>query len=250
MAVEAIKAWLNDKDYEKGVAIYNSLSCCNKRLVKNFRSRKNARNKLTLEYELKKYYEKHQHKPTPPKPVIVQTSITNDTQHQEKSKLEARAKEEANRVLYSSLPHDLKPKHRRAVQLFYDMCDLKQVLNGLADEEEEKARLIQIQIRQKDTEKKLLWQELQYYNKHKQYLVTEDPNDFSKLTPEEKTKQLYNLRSYVTKKTKRVEGWYQELETAQGNEALKLETKITKAESSIHQMQINIVELKKQLGIE
>lgn len=247
-----IENWFETKDYNSGVELYSSLKGCNKKLVNSFRKRKNQRNQSLLEYELSKKLKslKIQSQSTPKIVFTPKKIVDTTTQLEYKNEIVKRSDSEAEKIKYNILPHDLKQKYRVAINLFYDMCDLKEVLNDVPKETESKALSIQIQIRKKDEEKMLIWKELKHYQKHKVRLVTDTTKDLSKESLEKLHLMLRNNRSYITKTNNRINGWYEALETAKGLEAHKLEIKIQKGESAVHNYEMDIVKIKSILKID
>ena len=168
------------------------------------------------------------------------TDAVIEKHHQEQAHKEASAKTIFGSIKYALLPHELKPRYRQVRDLFYQKCDLKFILNDIPPEDTKQALQIQLQIEDIDTEQALIWKELDHWQTHKTMLPTK-ADEFKDLTPAALLQQKANIKSNITKQSKRIDEWWETLyNTTDSGDIRKLEQKINKGEKAIHQHQLNI----------
>lgn len=252
---EQIDQWFEDgADFDTGVAIYKSLPRPKSTIIRSFSRGKNSYNKSLLIKELRVFKTV---KPLPEKKASVQKIKENvqrpatDRVVQQEQLQETQKKKSAERffqrITYASLPPELKPRYREVRDLFYDMCDLKFILNDIEEVVSPQALAIQLQIDELDTQRALIWKELEHWDKHKTFLPS-GTEDFSKLPEKDLYKTKANLVSKIAKLSKRIELKYDRLEDCTDrSESLKIEATINRSEKLLHQHNLNLVKIEELL---
>lgn len=255
--MQQIDNWFsNSKDYHEGVAIYASLPIKHPRLLQQLNQGKTNTNMATLVSELRKYNNttllRDTKQSVQPKKVNLKVDLLPKTTTQTTINIDAERKQQTNAsitrefagIKMGDLPPELRPKFLRAQSVFYQMIELKFALNDLLPEAQESALSIILQIEGLDEERDIIWAELHHWKAHKTLLVTTAPSDYSTKTPLQLDQQKRNLRSSITKISKRIDGWYLELanETKPHNQRL-IENKINKSEKLLfkHEQHINTI---------
>mgnify|MGYP003664376950 FL=1 len=250
--MEQITNWFkNSKDYYEGVAIYASIK--KTRTLRTLNKGKSRRTMSLLVAELRKY----KNGTTKPKPVpktivseLLKAPPTQETINVEVERTvttQQSVQKEFTGLRIGDLPAELRPRYSRARTIFIEMIELKFALNDLPPEAEESALKIMLQIDALDEERDLIWKELHHWNQFKTILPSKNI-DFSKMDRYELDKERRNLKSYITKKHQRIDKWYEDLASEESkHKQLLIENKINKAETSIHQMNININKIDKLL---
>ncbi len=241
-----IEDWFKTMEYGAGVAIYKSLPTAKNRTVTLLERGRNDRNMATLIGELRKAKNEH---PAPetkkqPLPVIKTTAPKPDAPQKEAEQnflKEEASKKFVAKIRYGELPPELKPRFRKARDLFYDMCDLKFIHNDLPDEAESEALAIMLQIEDLDEQKDTIWKELEHWQLYKTMLPVKASEDFSKLTDIEKEKRRRLLDNYIKKKSARIKKWQAAAEKETDKIAQrKILQQINRTEKSLHQDEINL----------
>ena len=256
--MEEINIWLENrkKDYQEGVELYGNTPGCNQRILSQLQRGKNSRNLSILIRELRKVKTSRPVAPKKQKPKAVskvsQKSVVKTSPEEELKQKEA-ARQSVDkffqRIRYGELPGELKVRFREAKDLFYDMCDLKVLLNSLANHAEDKALEIMLQIESLDTRKDMIWKELEHWQNYKTLLPTKSDEDFSKLSPQKLFLKKANLASSISKISKRIEGWKADAEKeSDKTERLKIEQQISRSERKLHQHEINLRKIEELLN--
>jgi hypothetical protein len=250
--MDAITQWFKEKDYQEGVALYASLPGSKKRIVNNLERINNHRNMSILCRELRRLKNTPPVRPQRPKPVPVATpSITTPQSQLVETRKEVKAKSANSyfkKIQYGALPAELKLRFRLAKDIFYDMCDLKFALNDLPDEAEDKALELQLQIEALDEQRETIWKELEHWQEYKTMLPTKADIDFSSLSPQKLFLKKANLASSISKISKRIKGWKQNLKTEQDKETrLKISQQINRSQKKLHQHEINLRKIEELL---
>lgn len=251
--MKEVTDWFKKKEYAAGVQLYASLPGSNHRLLAALkRGGKNDRNIALLCKELRPYYSeelpvqvkvKIETKPVPiTKPVEVQT------EQERKQIAEVGANNFLHKIRYNDLPPELRLRYRKIKDLFYDMCDLKFLLNDLPAKAQVEALKLQLAIEDLDDEKQLIWKELDHWQDHKSLLPTKQDTDFSKLSFKDLFLMKAKLADSIYKISKRIEIWKGNLEKEKDKrEKRKIEQQINRSTKLLHQHQINLKEIEKLL---
>ena len=187
-----------------------------------------------------------------PKVILVSTPTiaTPASQIQEERK-ESKARSADTyfkKIKYGELPAELKVRFRLAKDIFYDMCDLKFALNDLPDSAEHQALDIQLQIEALDEQRETIWKELEHWQEYKTMLPTKADEDFSQLTPQKLFLKKANLASSISKMSKRIESWKNDLEKEPDKEKrLKISQQINRSQKKLHQHEINMRKIEELL---
>lgn len=253
--MEAIVNWFkNSKDYHQGVAIYAALPVKKTRILKLLNKGKNNRNMATLVAELRKYKNgTTKVKPTVKESLTVQEPKRPSTQETINVEVNRNVlkqeslQQEFAMVRIGDLPAELRVRYSRARNIFFEMIELKFLLNDLPANAEEKALKIMLTIDDLEEERDLIWKELHHWNTFKTILPSKN-KDYSKMSELQLDKIRRNLESSKSKQQKRVDVWYDDLATEPDKHKQHLiENKINKAEKEIHQKNINIKTIKNLL---
>lgn len=245
--MEAIQQWFdNGAPFEEGVAIYKALPVTSPKVLRCLDRGKNAYNTSLLIKELRQYKTAP---PEPPKPkkVVIKPKIATDVviaiEHLQQQQKAVSSERFFKPIKYAELPPQLKLRYREVKDVFYQMCDLKFALNDLPAKEVEKALAIQLQIEELDTQRSLIWKELEHWQKHKTELPSTS-EDFSKLPPAKLVLKKANIKSSITKLNKRIDNNYKALsEEKDKHQAILIENKINKAEKLLHQHKLNLIKI-------
>lgn len=250
--MDAIKQWFNgEQDYTTGVALYAMLPTKKPQVLKRLNRGKNNHNMATLVAELRKFKNapKKPDKPAKQKqapPVVKITQETINTETQRRQISQDAVKREFAHIRLGDLPPELRPKFLRAQAIFYDMIELKFALNDLPPEAEASALKIMLQIEDLDEERDILWAELHHWKAHKTLLTTAPATDFTTLTAIELMKTHQNLKSSISKISKRIEGWYDALDNETNTHQQNLiENKINKSEKLLFKHEQDLNQIKK-----
>lgn len=253
---QQIAQWFeNGAPFEEGVAIYNALPHPNANTLRSLKRGKNSYNKSLLIKELRtatrqpttsNKQPKSVKKP-PVKPAAPVTDETIHKEHQQKQQKETAAKQEFNRVKYAELPPELKVRYRQLKDTFYQMCDLKFILNDVPKKQEKEALAIQLQIEELDEQRTIIWREIDHWQAHKTLLPSTTP-DYSKMETKELWRLKKNLDSKITKMQQRIDAKYEVLmDETDKHQIIKLEQGINRSEKKLHQHRLNLTKIKELL---
>ena len=246
---EKISEWFEaGAPFNDGVTLYMSLPITKPNVIRSLKRGKNSYNKSLLIKELRQA----KATPPPPKPAkrgkksVLKTPATDAVIHKEhvaNRQKDESAKREFNKIKYNELPAELKVRFREAKDIFYNLCDLKVALNDVPAASTKEALAIQLQIEELDDQRKTIWKELEHWKNHKT-LLPSTAEDFTSYTPGQLYKKKGNLASNITKTTRRINNWYDDLEKETNAHKQRLiENKINKAEKSVHQHRLNILKI-------
>lgn len=247
-SMDSIIKWFdNGMNYNRGLALYANYSNHNSRLLKRLNKAESLANKAILIAELRKLSKKKVVVPKKiPKRTIAPKSFDDQLIHKmnEQKQLKHKStKKEFEKINYATLSPELKMRFRKAKDLFYDMCDLKMILNDLPDNANDDALDIQFKILQLDAEKQLIWKELEYFQKFKTELPSKQM-DYSALSPMQLLKRKANLLCNITRMNQRIDNWYEELADCDCKpNAIALETKIKRSEGKLHIHRLNLIKV-------
>jgi hypothetical protein len=201
-----IKSWFSSQgSYADGVMLYSKLPTCNANVLRSF-ARENTANFLKLKYELKKASlsltdtnvaqlvkvtpePKKQIKPEPLLQEIIKQSA-------------AVSFEKETMAMY---PMELHSTYRQRVSDFYLACELKFQLNSIADDNENDALKIIIQLDDLWTKIDRAWMILGHWKDHNRIMPTESHEDFSQVSGNKLVMLRDNLQSSISKREKTIE---------------------------------------------
>lgn len=241
-----IDEWFNsDLNYDAGLSIYRSLPNCKASSLWSLEKGKNNYNMSFLIKELRAAKNEiiivQEKKPKelevlPPAPTDAQI----DTFHENEKLKETSKKVEFGSVRYGELPVNLRVRYLEAASLFYKICDLKLELNNLFPGEVAQALDLQLLIEDLDIQRENIWTELHHWQNHKIELPTE-PDPFEGKTPVELYKIRLNTKTHISKLTKRLDGYFAQLESTTDKQSLlKLERQIERSEKTLHKHKLNL----------
>lgn len=245
-----IDDWFKNKDYDKGVALYEELEKNPK--SNTLRSLKRGRSNRNMSLLIRNLRQLNDRVNTPNKNVVSAVSrvkkeelpSTNiDVVQEIKNE---QIKEEATKqyfvgVRYGSLPKTLKIRYRQLKDLFYDRCDLKFKLNDLPDAEEKKALKLQKKIFWIASQQDQIWKEIDHWQEHKTLLPSNTDDDFSDLEMKDLFLKKASFESSIYKFKKRIEGYREALEAeSDKSEKVKINQQINRSTRNLHEKELNL----------
>lgn len=255
-----IEDWFKGKNYQEGVAIYESSGKAKSHILRSLKRGKSSRNMALLIRELRKLKKgkspsKKRHKTRVIKPEIGRNYPFKDSSPEKESQQNYQKNQSSkryfNKVRYGELPKVLKLRFRELKDLFYDRCDLKFTLNDLEDNREKEALQLQIKIFEKEQQQGQIWKELDYWQAHKSLLPADTDDDFTKLNPHDLYLKKANIKSNLHKMRQRVDRWKYEAESENDKlERRKINEQISRTEKRMHEKEINLQKIEKILNDE
>jgi hypothetical protein len=210
-----IQSWFNSQgSYADGVMLYSKLPACNTNLLRSF-ARENTSNFLKLKYELKKallagsstIVPKTKKEPTEPKKAIRPEPLLNEIIKQSA----AVSFEKETMAMY---PMELHSTYRQRVSDFYLACELKFQLNCTADDDENYALKIIIQLDDLWTRIDRAWMILGHWKDHNRIMPTESHEDFSQVSGNKLVMLRDNLQSSISKREKTIESMQERVKSS------------------------------------
>jgi hypothetical protein len=200
-----IQTWFsNSGSYADGVKLYSQLPNCNANMLRNF-AKENSSNFLKLKYELKKaslngvgvIVQKVEKIAPEPKKEPENKSLIKEIIRES----EAVSFQKENMAMY---PMELRSTYRQRVNDFYLACELKFQLNALADDDEENALKVIIQLEDLWTRIDRAWMILDHWKDHNRIMPTVESKDFSNLSGVQLVMMRNKLESRISKREKTV----------------------------------------------
>lgn len=201
-----IQSWFaSSGSYADGVMLYSQLPTCNANILRSF-AKENTSNFLKLKYELKKAS-------LSGKSTIVPKVTTIVAEPKKEYKPEPLLKEIIKRSAEASFeketmamyPMELHSTYRQRVSDFYLACELKFQLNSIADDDENAALKIIIQLDDLWTRIDRAWVILGHWKDHNRIMPTKESEDFNTLSEKQLYKLRNNLQSNISKREKTIE---------------------------------------------
>jgi hypothetical protein len=201
-----IQSWFaSSGSYVDGVVLYSQLPSCNANVLRSF-AKENTANFLKLKYELKKaslsggsaIVPKAEKIVTEPKKVPKPEPLLKEIIKQSA----AVSFEKETMAMY---PMELHSTYRQRVSDFYLACELKFQLNSTADDDEENALKIIIQLDDLWTRIDRAWMILGHWKDHNRLMPTEGSEDFNTLSGKKLIMLRNNLQSNISKREKTIE---------------------------------------------
>jgi hypothetical protein len=256
--MEAITKWFEDGcDFKEGVALYKNLPETKNKVLRALSRGKSSYTKSLLIKELRKA----KASPTPIstkkttfKEVVQQAKAKEPrtdqaviTKHRQTVTKTESLKKEYGGVKYAELPQKLRLRYRELGKLFYELCDLKFVLNDIPAKEEKQALQVQLQIEELDDQRMMIWREIDHWKKHRTVLPSE-ADQYNGLNSDELRTAKARLASNITRLEKRVEERYQKLFDLKDKADIRnTERAIARSEAKIHKYQLNILKINELL---
>lgn len=245
---EIITKWFADGcNYNKGLEIYRSCSTMQAKTLQLLERGPGGSNLNLLITELSKAKKDPRSKqlaqitvkPNPPKPINIETM--EDPQARIKKKT---VKTQLDPIRYADLPGELKIRYKQLKDLFYEMCDLKFLLNDLPKNATKKALDLQLQIEDLDDNKSKIWKELEHWQQHKT-LLPNQANDFTDLSIKDLYRKKANLSSNICKLQKRIDKYREEIaEGLDRKKNDKTNLKMKKSIKTLHQHELDLNKVK------
>lgn len=216
-----IQSWFSSQgSYADGVMLYSKLPTCNANVLRSF-ARENTANFLKLKYELKKaslsltdtnVTQSIKVAPEPKKPIKPEPLL------QEIIKQSAAVSfEKETMAMY---PMELHSTYRQRVSDFYLACELKFQLNSIADDDENDALKIIIQLDDLWTRIDRAWMILGHWKDHNRMMPTESHEDFSQVSGNKLVMLRDNLQSSISKREKTIESMQERVKASPEDRSL------------------------------
>jgi len=241
-----IQSWFASQgSYADGVKLYSQLPTCNANLLRNF-ARENSANFLKLKYELKKaslsggstIIPKEEKIVTAPKNEPVPKPLLKEI-------IQASAAVSFEKETMAMYPMELHSTYRQRVSDFYLACELKFQLNSIADDDEEHALKIIIQLDNLWTRIDRAWMILGHWKDHNRIMPMQESEDFNKLSGKKLIMLRNNLQSNISKREKTIESMCERV-TASPEDRTLLNLYNRKLEQ-LEQMKIDLETIRKLL---
>jgi hypothetical protein len=201
-----IQSWFSSQgSYADGVMLYSKLSTCNANVLRSF-ARENSANFLKLKYELKKASLSLTDTNVAPLIKVApepKKTLKSEPLLQEIIKQSAAVSfEKETMAMY---PMELHSTYRQRVSDFYLACELKFQLNSIADDDENDALNIIVQLDDLWTRIDRAWMILGHWKDHNRIMPTESHEDFSQVSGNKLVMLRDNLQSSISKREKTIE---------------------------------------------
>jgi hypothetical protein len=241
-----IQFWFSSSgSYADGVTLYRQLPTCNSNLLRNF-SKENSANFLKLKYELKKALLSGSVTIVPKAEKVVAVAKSEPvTEPLLKKIIKQSAAVSFEKETMAMYPMELHSTYRQRVSDFYLACELKFQLNSIADDDEEHALKIIIQLDDLWTRIDRAWMILGHWKDHNRIMPTEKSEDFSTMSGKKLILLRNNLQSNISKREKTIEAM-QERVTASPEDRTALNLLNRKLEQ-LEQMKIDLETIRKTL---
>lgn len=223
-----IKSWFSSQgSYADGLLLYGQLPTCNQNLMRSF-ARENTSNFLKLKYELKKALLSGQGAIVPKKEIIAPEEIASMPRN-DKSKesepllqeiIKQSAKQSFEKETMAMYPMELHSTYRQRVSDFYLACELKFQLNSLADDDENAALNIIVQLDDLWTRIDRAWMILGHWKDHNRIMPTESHEDFSQVSGNKLLMLRDNLQSSISKREKTIESMQERVKASPEDRSL------------------------------
>jgi hypothetical protein len=196
--------FITSGSYADGLKLYAQLPSCNVNLLRSL-AKENSTNFLKLKYELKKasFFSNN---------AIVAKSENVSQEASKPIKTEALLKDIIKQSVEVSFqketmamyPMELHSTYRQRVSDFYLACELKFQLNSLAEEDENEAFKIIIQLEDLWARIDRAWMILDHWKDHNRIMPTEESEDFNKLSGVQLVMMRNRLESRISKRQKTI----------------------------------------------
>lgn len=210
-----IQSWFSSQgSYADGVKLYSQLPTCNANLLRGF-ARENTANFLKLKYELKKaslsgssaIIPKTEKIAPEPKKVVKPEPLLKEI-------IQQSAAASFKKETMADYPMELHGTYRQRVSDFYLACELKFQLNSIAEDDENAALKIIIQLDDLWTRIDRAWMILGHWKTHNRIMPTEESEDFNKLSATKLVMLRNNLQSSISKREKTIESMHERVKTS------------------------------------
>ena len=201
-----IQSWFaSSGSYADGVTIYSQLPSCNANVLRSF-AKENTSNFLKLKYELKKASLSGAITIIPKaEKVVTEPKKAPNPEPLLKEIIKRSAEASFEKETMAMYPMELHSTYRQRVSDFYLACELKFQLNSIADDDEENALKIIIQLDNLWTRIDRAWMILGHWKDHNRIMPTEESEDFNKLSGKKLIMLRNNLQSNISKREKTIE---------------------------------------------
>lgn len=201
-----IQSWFNSSgSYADGVMLYSQLPSCNANVLRSF-AKENSANFLKLKYELKKASLSGESTIIPKtEKIVTEPKKVPKSEPLLKEIIKQSAAVSFEKETMAMYPMELHSTYRQRVSDFYLACELKFQLNSIADDDEENALKIIIQLDDLWTRIDRAWMILGHWKDHNRIMPTEGSEDFNSLSGNKLIMLRNNLQSNISKREKTIE---------------------------------------------
>jgi len=222
----SVEEWFaSDKDYQKGVAIYNEIGN-NKALKRRFAMNDSNWNKEKLEHELSKYLPIQ--KVNKVQEIIVKEEIPVEFE----AEISAESTHKKTSILFADLPESLRSVLEEANLTYRKLCLLKTNLNEIPDADEKKAFSIQTEMDRLFKVNAACWSKIDHF--FETGVVIEDvQHDFSQLNPVQLLRKQQLQYQKVSKGKTAIEKLMEGLNTDNQVLKQKVQKKLNKAKTKL-----------------
>jgi hypothetical protein len=200
-----IQSWFSSSgSYADGVKLYAQLPTCNSNLLRSF-YKENSANFLKLKYELKKAL-LNKNATIAPKveKFIAVAKYVPVTEPLLKEIIKQSAAVSFEKETMAMYPMELHSTYRQRVSDFYLACELKFKLNTIADDDEDGALKIIVQLDGLWTKIDRAWMILGHWKTHNRIMPTDESEDFSAMSGKKLLLHRNNLQSNISKREKTI----------------------------------------------
>ena len=252
-----IQEWFKTKDYDAGVEIYARASTMKSRTLATLKRGKSSRNLTILIKELRLLKNNQQAKVSTarpeifkkPKEAVAPKPTVKENVQLKRNELSRKSTESFfAKVRFGDLPAQLRQRYRILKDLFYEMNECKFKLNDIPAENEHQALDLILKIEDLNDKKSLIWREIDHWIHYKTLLPIETEEDFSKVPPHLLAVKKANIKSSISKISKRIDEWKKSLETIEDKkEKIKTEQQINRSDQKLHKHELNLLKIQNLL---
>jgi hypothetical protein len=205
-----IQSWFaSSGSYADGVMLYSQLPTCNANILRSF-AKENSSNFLKLKYELKKASLSGKSTIVPKvEKIVAEPKKELKPEPLLKEIIKQSAAVSFEKETMAMYPMELHSTYRQRVSDFYLACELKFQLNSIANDDENAALKIIIQLDDLWTRIDRAWMILGHWKDHNRIMPTEESEDFNTLSEKQLYKLRNNLQSNISKREKTIESMHE-----------------------------------------
>jgi hypothetical protein len=248
-----IQSWFSSQgSYDDGLKLYSQLPTCNSNLLRIF-AKENSSNFIKLKYELKKVLLSGNSTIVPKlkNSVAVQTASIPRNDQALKSEpllqeiIKASAAVSFEKETMADYPMELHSTYRQRIADFYQACELKFQLNFIAEDDEDNALKIIIQLDDLWTRIDRAWMILGHWKDHNRIMPTESHEDFSQVSGNKLVMLRDNLQSNISKREKTIKSINERVKSSpEDRTVLNL---LNRKLEQLEQLKINLETVRKKL---
>lgn len=220
-----IQEWFDKSgSFTEGVELYSKLPNRSVNLMRLFKV-ENFSNFIRLKHELKVAINKGLDKVEIPEiPKIPKITVPLPAAEADpailKSLIESSSKSEFDKENMAIYPRELHPVYRERISNFYKACELKFELNALAEDSNDSALDLILQIESLWDKIDKAWVILHHWRDHHRLMPTEVSKDYSTFTPMQLANEKCLLETRISKRRKTILGIEKRIDSDPSNRVL------------------------------